>query len=202
MQSKHTRQGDADRTVPPRLSVILCTYNRRNLALSALASLRRQTLPYDQFEVIVVDNDSSDGTLEAVRAYVSAGPQLGRSIEYTWQVRCLAEAQNGLAYARTTGLQAATGEIAVFLDDDTLADPYFLERLLKAYDETGADAIGGRVELRWEAPRPYWLSEDLLELLGHFAPSNERIRLNKPTGVPSISADDVITLPLPVETSA
>ena len=184
----------------PRLSVILCTYNRRNLALSALASLRRQTLSYDQFEVIVVDNGSSDGTLDAVRAYVSAGPQPGRSTEHSWQVQCLAEPQNGLAYARTTGLQAASGEIAVFLDDDTLADPYFLERLLEAYDETGADAIGGQVELRWEAPRPHWLSEDLLELLGHFAPANERIRLNKPAGVPSIPADDVITLPFPVET--
>ena len=60
-------------SVSPRFSIILCTYNRRNLALSALASLRRQTLPYNTFEVIVVDNGSSDGTSAAVRTYVSAG---------------------------------------------------------------------------------------------------------------------------------
>src|SRR6266700_3247574 len=163
----------------PRLSVILCTYNRRNLVLSALASLRRQTLAYEQFEVIVVDNGSTDGTLEAVRTYVSAGVQLGRKSQELWYVHCLSESKNGLAYARHTALQEASGEIAVFLDDDALADPYFLERLLAAYDESGADAIGGRVELRWEAQRPHWLSEVMLHLLGYFAPFKTRTQLKE-----------------------
>src|SRR5256712_13311634 len=93
----------------PRFSVILCTYNRRNLVLSALASLRRQTLAYEQFEVIVVDNGSTDGTLEAVRTYVSAGVQLGRKSQELWYVHCLSESKNGLAYARHTALQEASG---------------------------------------------------------------------------------------------
>ncbi len=162
----------------PRCSVILCTYNRRNLVLTALAGLRRQTLPYDQFEVIVVDNGSRDGTLAAVNAYVQAGPlMVSRNPEHVWQVQCLSETQNGLSYARNTGLRAARGEIMVFLDDDAVAHPAFLERLLAAYDETGADAIGGRVELRWEATRPHWLSDDLLDVLGYFAPSKKRMLL-------------------------
>ena len=164
--------------VRPRCSVVLCTYNRRNLVLTALAGLRRQTLPYDQFEVIVVDNNSQDGTFAAVNAYVQAGPRMiSRNLKDMWQVRCLTEIQNGLSYARNTGLQAAQGEIIVFLDDDTIAQPTFLERLLAAYDETGADAISGRVELRWEATRPHWLSDDLLDVLGYFAPANERMQL-------------------------
>src|SRR5579864_3142035 len=89
---------------PPRLSVVLCTYNRRNLVLSTLASLRRQTLAYDQFEVIVVDNNSSDGTMGAVWAYVNAGAKAGHKREDRWQVQCLAEEQNGLAHARQKGL--------------------------------------------------------------------------------------------------
>jgi GT2 family glycosyltransferase len=171
--------------ISPRFSVILCTYNRRNLVLSTLATLRSQTLAYNQFEVIVIDNGSSDGTLDAVRAYVSAGTQDIRPAEDTWRVQCLSEPQNGLADARNMGLQAASGEIAVFLDDDTLATPHFLERLLTAYEETGADAIGGRVELRWEARRPHWLIDELLETLGYYAPANVRTQLEEPAAFSS-----------------
>jgi glycosyltransferase involved in cell wall biosynthesis len=170
-------EGVSQRTASPRFSIILCTYNRRNLVLTTLASLRRQTLPYDQFEVIVVDNGSNDGTLDAVRSYVSAGVEPGRNRADLWNVQCLSEPQNGLAHARYTGLLAASGEIAVFLDDDAIADPYLLDRLLAAYQETDADAIGGRVELRLEARRPHWLTDDLLDLLGYYAPSSSRMQL-------------------------
>src|ERR1700738_982272 len=97
--------------VSPRFSIILCTYNRRNLTLSALASLRRQTLPYNAFEVIVIDNGSNDGTLDAVRAYVNAGRKKKHKTDDIGKVKCLPEPQNGLAYARNTGLLAASGEI-------------------------------------------------------------------------------------------
>lgn len=161
-------------------SVILCTYNRRNLVLSTLASLRRQTLPYTQFEVIVVDNGSIDGTLAVVQEYVNALPTQGRQVADTWRVSCLSEPRNGLAYARNTGLLLASGAIAVFLDDDTTADSHFLEHLLTAYGETGADAIGGRVELRLEAPQPHWLNDSVFEALGRFAPSSTRVPLPPP----------------------
>ncbi|GAC1567515.1 MAG: hypothetical protein NVS3B14_13800 [Ktedonobacteraceae bacterium] len=169
----------------PRFSVILCTYNRRNLVLSALASLRRQTLPYTTFEVIVVDNGSSDGTAGAVRTYVSAGRHQDKKTDDIWKVVCISERQNGLAYARNTGLLAASGEIAVFLDDDAIADQRLLERLWQAYQETGADAIGGRVELRWAAARPHWLTDDMLDMLGNFEPGPERAQLSAPTSFSS-----------------
>ncbi len=163
----------------PHFSVILCTYNRRSLVLTTLASLRRQTLPYDEFEVIVVDNGSTDGTSGAVRRYIRAGMHTGRRPEDTWRVQILSEPRNGLVHARETGLRAAAGEIAVFLDDDVFAHPNFLEALAYAYEQTGADAIGGRVELRWGASCPYWLSSELVDMLGYFAPSDERMRLGE-----------------------
>jgi len=169
----------------PRFSVILCTYNRRNLVMSALASLRRQTLPYNTFEVIVVDNGSSDGTSGAVRTYVSAERHQDKKTDDIWKVVCISETQNGLAYARNTGLLAASGEIAVFLDDDAVADQRLLERLWQAYEDTGADAIGARVELRWEAPRPHWLADDMLDMLGNFEPAHERVKLSAPTSFSS-----------------
>jgi len=176
-QNVGIRAEDASPAVHPHFSIILCTYNRRNMVLSTLASLRRQTLSYTLFEVIVVDNGSSDSTLQAVRSYVNAGAAQGRQPHDTWQVQCLAEPRNGLAHARNRGLQVAQGEIAVFLDDDTLLEPSFLAQLLDTYETTGADAVGGRVELHWDAPRPYWLYDDLLEMLGYFAPSYTRMSL-------------------------
>src|SRR5579864_3887536 len=164
----------------PYFSVILCTYNRRRLVLNTLASLRRQTLPFSAFEVIVVDNGSHDGTLSAVRIYANAGRHDGQKMDDIWNVHCLSEARSGLAYARNTGLLAASGEIVVFLDDDTIADPRLLERLWQAYMETGADAIGPRVELQWEGPRPHWLSDDLRDTLGYFVPAGQRTHLNAP----------------------
>nr|BBH93951.1 hypothetical protein KTA_21500 [Thermogemmatispora argillosa] len=165
----------------PQLSVILCTYNRCNLVLSALASLRRQTLARHLYEVIVVDNGSQDGTPAVLQRYLQARTPDERD----WQVRCLIERRNGLAYARNTALEVARGEIAVFLDDDALASPRFLEHLLQTYAETGADAVGGRVELYWEAPRPYWLTDELLPVLGYFAPASERLQLKAPQSLSS-----------------
>lgn len=166
-------------------SIILCTYNRRTLALNALASLRRQTLPFSAFEVIVVDNGSRDDTLNAVRAYANAGRYDRQKTDDIWKVHCLSEPHNGLAYARNTGLLAASSEIVVFLDDDAVVDPHFLERLWQAYTETGADAIGARVELQWELERPYWLADDMLDMLGYFVPASERTRLSAPTSFSS-----------------
>lgn len=172
MHSERRERGQ--RTHCPLFSIIICTYNRRNIVLAALASLRKQTLGYEQFEVVVVDNNSTDGTFNAVQTYLATDLPYKQRGEKTWQARCVLEMEDGLVAARQTGLRETSGEIVVFLDDDTIADTRFLECLQKAYEETNADAIGGRVDLHWEAPRPYWLSEDVLDTLGYFAPFKTR----------------------------
>ena len=67
-----TRKAQENSAAPLLFSIIICTYNRCNMVLSTLASLRRQTLPYTYFEVIVVDNGSIDDSLQKIRTYVNA----------------------------------------------------------------------------------------------------------------------------------
>jgi len=169
------RETEKKQRRPPQLSVILCTYNRRSFVLATLASLHRQTLPYRDFEVIVVDNGSRDGTLHAVQSYIQQNGSAQHSTG--WRVQCLCEPKRGLAYARNTGLLAASGRIAVFLDDDTLIDPHMLEHLWQAYQETGADAIGMHVTLHWDMACPHWMVAELLETLGYFSPDSTRCEL-------------------------
>lgn len=188
-QSQSTRQSVTPTTredrLPPRLSVILCTYNRRSMVLAALSSLRKQTLSRSLFEIIVIDNGSHDGTFESIHTYIHTYTQADQYEKDPWRVQCLSEPHNGLAYARAMGLRVATGDIAVFMDDDVLADPQLLEHLLAAYQETRADALGVQVQLRWEVPRPHWLSDELLEDLGRYYPAATRLVLSPPMSLSS-----------------
>jgi glycosyltransferase involved in cell wall biosynthesis len=145
--------------------------------LSTLVNLRHQLFPAQDFEVIVVDNGSKDGTLSAVEAFMALEQQAAQDPEQQWQARCLSEGRNGLAYARNTALLAATGEIAVFVDDDTLIDQHMLAHLWQAYQETGADAIGMRVAMHWDITPPHWMINELLGMLGHFSPTLTRSQL-------------------------
>jgi len=139
----------------PRITAAICTYNRADLLAGALESLLDQTLPKHAYEVLVVDNGSTDETPDVVRRYAeTAGGATLRS--------CVAEPP-GLSHARNTAVRMAKAEIVAFMDDDALASPRWLEALLEAYEAfPDAWAAGGRVEPLWLAPRPAWLTDGLL----------------------------------------
>ena len=100
----------------PAVTALICTYNRAELLGLALESLSRQTLPRDQFEVVVVDDGSADETRNVVRTFEPRLP-----IRYTYQRNA------GLASARNHGVWMARGEVLVLVDDDDVADPGLLE---------------------------------------------------------------------------
>ena len=72
----------------------------------------------------------------------------------------------GLSGGRNTGLDAATGEIVAFLDDDAEADPGWLAALVAPYDDEGVVATGGRVLPIWESPRPRWIPDEFDWVVG------------------------------------
>jgi glycosyltransferase involved in cell wall biosynthesis len=138
------------------VSVVICTYNRCDQLGKALTAVLSQA-PGVAYEVIVVDNNSSDATREVVAA------KLDNSSNH----RYLFEARQGLQFARNTGLMAASAPIVAFTDDDVYVGPEWVATLKRVFDEhPDVDMIGGRVRPIWPRDVPSWITP---RQLGPFA---------------------------------
>lgn len=142
----------------PQVSAIVCTHNRDRYLGAALDSLLKQDF-IGSYEVIVVDNHSSDRTSEVV-----AARQPHPYLHYVY------EAELGLSVARNTGARLARGTVLAYLDDDAIASPQWLRTLHEAYQQNSRLAIaGGKVTLLWaDQIPPRWLSPNLASNLGAY----------------------------------
>ena len=113
-------------TACPRVSVVVCTYNGARTIRQCLEALAR--LQYSNYEVIVVDDGSTDSTAE---------------IAGTFNVRLILTDNRGLSSARNSGLRAATGEIVAYIDDDAYPDPHWLNYLVHTFSSTDHAGVGG-----------------------------------------------------------
>jgi glycosyltransferase involved in cell wall biosynthesis len=138
-----------------RISAIICTYRNPGFLEGAIRSLLNQTLPADQYEIIVVDNNSRDETPDIVRQLAA---EAAPAIHY------ILETRQGLSHARNTGIEAAQGEIVAFIDDDAEAEADWLSALLDAYDgNPDVWAAGGKILPIWHtAERPAWFTDEFL----------------------------------------
>lgn len=121
------------------LTVIIPTRNRAAKLAATLGCLCRQTLSTQSFEVVVVDNGSSDHTDEIFSEF-------GNSFPF-W--RAVREGKPGAAAARNRGVEASTGPILLFLDDDVLADARLLEEHLNVHRRFSEVAVLGTVQFPW-----------------------------------------------------
>ena len=118
------------------VSIIICTYNRQQLLTNCLGGLVAQMEPFiDRTEVIVVDNNSKDGTAELVGTYCA---------RYSW-LRYVRESQQGLSHARNRGATVAIGSYLCFLDDDAKPSPAYLASIHQVIEEHRPDIFGGPV---------------------------------------------------------
>jgi GT2 family glycosyltransferase len=124
------------------VSVVVCAYTdeRWDDLLSAVASLRSQTVVPGEIIVVIDHNDDLHARLSAT---APDGVLAITNVE-----------QRGLSGARNSGLAVATGSIVAFLDDDAVAEPDWLERMLTAYDDPAVIAVGGPAEPAWDGGRP------------------------------------------------
>jgi len=118
----------------PAVSVLIPTYNRRVLVAEAVASVLAQT--EENFELIVVDDGSTDGTAEALEAQLAGDPR----------ATVIRKANGGTASARNRGLEAARAPCVAFLDSDDLWGPRYLSSQLAALEaHPEADLVVGDV---------------------------------------------------------
>jgi GT2 family glycosyltransferase len=135
------------RAEPPRVSIIVATYNRATLLDECLDHLGRQRFrPGD--EVIVVDNGSTDDTAAVVARHRS---------RYAVPLRLLNESLPGKSRAIARALIGATGEVLAFTDDDVNADDGWLDAVRTAMSDADVALMGGPVAPRWHPAVPLWI---------------------------------------------
>lgn len=132
------------------LSIIICTYNRSGLLKHCLDSLFQQNFSQENFEVIIVDNNSTDRTKEVVTRYVNKIPNLN----YVF------EKNQGLSYARNRGYDVAQGEYLVYLDDDTTAPPDYLSNIQNVIKKYTPDILGGPLYPYYATEKPFWFKDE------------------------------------------
>ena len=117
-------------------SVIVSTFNRRDLVLRTVRTLMEQSFPADQYEIVVVVDGSTDGTAPALR-------ELRPSCGY----RIIEQQNRGLAGARNTGWRASERDLLIFLDDDMLCDPSLIRAHFEAHAQSESTVGVGAVLL-------------------------------------------------------
>jgi glycosyltransferase involved in cell wall biosynthesis len=135
--------------MPIEVSVVTPTYNRRASLDRLLNGLRNQTVAANCFELVVVDDGSTDGTVEHLR-----------ELEMPFAVRVLQQAHAGPAEARNLGVANATGRVVLFLDDDVLPVPTLIEQHVAAHREVDDLVVIGPMSPPEGWPRPAWIKWD------------------------------------------
>ncbi|HUC80404.1 MAG TPA: glycosyltransferase [Flavisolibacter sp.] len=149
-----------------KISVVICSYNRADYIIQAIESLYFQTLSKEQFEVLVVDNNSTDNTGELVKEYML--------LHNDFQLFYLTEPRQGASYARNTGADHAKAELLCFMDDDAIAEKHYLERIVAFFaSHPSATGLGGRIIPKYIPAEPEWMSHYVSSMVGNFDYSKE-----------------------------
>ena len=135
----------------PLITVVVPTYNRAALLRRCLHALLHQSLDRDCYEIIVVDNGSTDLTAETVARVAARHPE----------VRYLFEPRQGISYAKNTGLEAAAGTIVAYTDDDAFAHEDWLRLLAERFEhmQPRPHVVGGPAFPLYTGRRPPWFRD-------------------------------------------
>jgi glycosyltransferase involved in cell wall biosynthesis len=155
---------------PLKVSAVICSYNRARFIVNAVESLFAQDFDKSRYEVIVVDNNSTDNTIALLEAYKTEHP--------AYKFRYYTEHNQGVAWTRNRCAKEARGEIVAYLDDDSVAQPGWLADTVNFFDKHPAVwSTGGRIIPSFLTGIPDWYSKYFFGLVGNFdqGPSEKRL---------------------------
>ncbi|MBU0477488.1 glycosyltransferase [bacterium] len=140
------------------ISVIICTYNRCACLSDILNSLLDQEYKGNfDYEIIVVDNNSRDDTGKVVKEFQKNS---------NGRLRYVFEGNQGLSYARNSGVKESKGDIVAFIDDDAIAERDWLKNLYNTFDKYKADSVGGKTIPILTEDKPKWLTRTIWANIG------------------------------------
>jgi glycosyltransferase involved in cell wall biosynthesis len=149
-------QNESGATIP-EVSIVIGTLNRRELLDRAIRSILAQGCDPSRYEIVVVDNGSTDGTREVVEAIMAGAGN----------VHYVVEPRLGLSIARNRGIAESRGPIIGFFDDDGTAEPGWLAKMLELFrQEPDIGAAGGLIKVAWPDSQPEWMP---MHLQGYYA---------------------------------
>lgn len=136
-----------------KISIVICTYNRVLSLQQALRSLVNQSLDRRLYEIIIVDNNSTDGTGKAVKKFQEKIHQP--------KIIFIREKNQGLGISRNTGIKHAKGKYIAFMDDDATADEKYLALAVNYFSShlPNLIAVGGYIVPRYISHKPDWFKD-------------------------------------------
>ncbi len=152
---------------PPTISVIVCTFNRKEMVVNCVQSLLRQG--YEKKEIIVVDDASTDGTYEALSDYGSI-----KVIRH--------DSEKGSSSSKNDGIKEASGEIIAFTDDDCVVSENWLKEI--SHTIRFCDMVGGPVKPLLNGSLPPWWDDGLFWVIGISPRLSIRIQHQKTPNYP------------------
>ncbi len=135
-----------------KLSLIIATYNRSEWVIETLQSVVEQSASVDSWDCIVVNNNSTDDTIDRVVEFITIHPK--------FDIRIVTETKQGLSYARNRGIKETSGRYIAIIDDDELINPDFISSYIKFFEgHTMVASAGGKIIARYRSKRPKWMSK-------------------------------------------
>jgi glycosyltransferase involved in cell wall biosynthesis len=146
-------------------SVVICTFNREKYVKKAIESVLNNHVNGFTYEILVIDNNSTDNTKDVVESFSKAYPN---------KVRYFFEPMQGLSVARNRGIKEAKGNYTVFLDDDGEASQKWLQSFYHTF-QTVSDivGVGGRIIAKFPKQKPDWIKGLSLQFYGEWSQGEE-----------------------------